>query len=71
VVHIYCCRTGYRRYRCTFSPSKTYSEGPREVQLAEAAQDFATHLETMIKRHPYQWANFYDLWEVQAAKPTA
>ncbi len=39
---------------------------PRDQRIAHAAQEFATHLETILRRYPYQWSNFYDLWQVQS-----
>jgi predicted LPLAT superfamily acyltransferase len=72
-VYIYTCRTGYRRYRCIiapgYPPATPAPEGeaplPRDAHLAAAAQHFATHLESLLPRHPHQWSNFYDLWQSQ------
>jgi predicted LPLAT superfamily acyltransferase len=67
VVYIYTCRVGYRHYRCLIAPGGNFggSDAPRDERAAQAAQDFATHLETILRQYPYQWSNFYDLWTTQ------
>jgi KDO2-lipid IV(A) lauroyltransferase len=69
VLHIYTCRLAYRRYRCLILPGKTYDDDtlPRDQRIVQAAQDFATLLESTLRRFPWPWSNFYDLWQVQAA----
>lgn len=70
VLQVYTCRVGYRRYVCQFSPVQRVGDetgGTREERLARAAQNFAQGLEGVLRRFPYQWSNFYDLWTVQAA----
>jgi predicted LPLAT superfamily acyltransferase len=65
VVHVYTCRLGYRRYICRVSATYRYGSeqpGTREERLQRAAADFTHHLEEVIRRHPLQWGNFYDLW---------
>jgi len=32
-----------------------------------AAQDFASHLESLLREFPFQWSNFYDYWTEQGA----
>ncbi len=66
VVHVYTCRLGYRRYACLISEARRYGEesgGTRDERVAAAAVDFAKHLEAVVRRYPYQWGNFYDLWQ--------
>jgi predicted LPLAT superfamily acyltransferase len=68
VVYIDTVRMGYRRYRCAIASGGRYGEdegGTREERIERAAQDFAAHLEGMLRRYPRQWGNFYDLWAVQ------
>lgn len=71
VVYVYTCRMGHRRYRClidTGSNGGYYGErggDSQEERVERAAQDYATHLEGILKRYPNQWSNFYDLWHVQ------
>lgn len=71
VLYIYTCRLSYRRYACRFSAAHRYQETPdtpREALLARAAQDYAIHLESLLKEFPFQWSNFYDYWTEQ--RPT-
>lgn len=68
VVYIYTCRLGYRRYSCRISSVHRYGPdqpGSRDQRMGAAAQDFATHLESMLREFPYQWSNFYDYWNQQ------
>ena len=70
VLYIHTCRLGYRRYRCIISAARRTEAGttiPRDQRIAQAAQEFATHLETVLRRYPYQWSNFYDLWQAPVA----
>jgi KDO2-lipid IV(A) lauroyltransferase len=70
VLQVYTCRVGHRWYRCTISAARRYGDGAggsRDERVARAAQDFATHLEGVLRQFPDQWSNFYDLWAAQAA----
>ncbi len=40
----------------------------RDAHLRACATQFAARLETIVKRDPFQWYNFFPFWE--AAKPT-
>jgi predicted LPLAT superfamily acyltransferase len=69
VLYVYTCRLGYRRYACRFSAVHRYQESPEEPRaalLARAAQDFTSHLESLLREFPFQWSNFYDYWTEQA-----
>jgi predicted LPLAT superfamily acyltransferase len=35
----------------------------RDTYLKECADRFASHLESIVKRDPLQWYNFYPFWE--------
>lgn len=68
VVHVHTVRLGYRRYLCMISPTRSYGDGQpgtRDERIARAAQDFADHLERVVRKYPLQWGNFYDLWTEQ------
>jgi hypothetical protein len=43
----------------------------RDSYLKDCAARFATHLESIVKRDPLQWYNFYPFWEnhEQRSKP--
>jgi predicted LPLAT superfamily acyltransferase len=31
--------------------------------MAQMAQNFADRLETIVRRYPTQWFNYFDFWE--------
>jgi predicted LPLAT superfamily acyltransferase len=37
----------------------------KSEKIACLAQKFATNLETIVKKYPEQWFNFYDFWNVE------
>ncbi len=70
VVSVYTCRLGYRKYACMISPMRHYGEdqpGTRDARIERAARDYAENLDMVIRKYPYQWGNFYDVWEVEQA----
>lgn len=56
-----------RRLDTDTTPSKTGTGGSqkrkREEQTAALAQTFATELETILRKYPEQWYNYYEFWE--------
>ncbi len=65
VVTVYTCRRGYRRYAVVLTFCGSYGEataGSRDERSARAAGDYARSLETVVRRFPLQWGNFYDFW---------
>jgi predicted LPLAT superfamily acyltransferase len=34
----------------------------REERLAALVQEYAAHLEGVVRRAPFQWFNFYEFW---------
>jgi predicted LPLAT superfamily acyltransferase len=50
-------RTAPREYTFTATDPLPHDRDPK-VQLAR----FSAALEEVVKRHPFQWANFYDFW---------
>jgi predicted LPLAT superfamily acyltransferase len=56
-------RTGRRRYvlRCG-APIRVPQDQPRDQALAEAARSFAAELESAVRREPYQWFVFREIW---------
>ena len=66
VLYVYTIRLGYRRYRCIISSAPPFDPNAnRETQIAESAQHFATHLESLLRQNPCQWSNFFNLWTLQ------
>ena len=65
IVQIFGFKTGRNRYHFQALPPRTVqfsSRASREADLAAAAQEYATRLERVVLRFPYQWYNFYDYW---------
>lgn len=62
-------REGRRRYRvCILPPTRVARTGDRRADVAAAAQVLAGHLETALRRAPYQWHCFADV-RALAAQP--
>jgi len=51
-----------RQYHFYASPPKIYS-GNRDISSAEILSDYCQAMETMIRRYPLQWFNYYDFWK--------
>jgi predicted LPLAT superfamily acyltransferase len=66
VVSTFTVRRGWRRYELLVSKPRQYLVGTglaRADVLQKAADDFAADLEAAVKQYPYQWGNFFDLWQ--------
>ena len=50
--------------RLSFTPGQS-----REAQLRVWVEQYVDQLESLVRRYPYQWFNFYDFWD--AAPPPA
>jgi predicted LPLAT superfamily acyltransferase len=67
-VPLYLCvapRLGKNRYAISFYELYDGSRIPRaerKDRIAGLAHAFASHLEDLCHRHPYNWFNFYDIW---------
>ena len=46
--------------KCTVSFDCSRKE--RDGRILRVAEDYAKNLEEILKKHPYQWYNFYDFW---------
>ncbi len=71
VVLLSCFKEGPFTYRllCTPPVDVTVKDRrQREAILTEHAHRFAGQLETWVRRYPYQFYNFHDLWDPEAAK---
>jgi predicted LPLAT superfamily acyltransferase len=74
VVPVYTIRRGYRKYAVIIGESRHYGEaagGTREERVQRAADDYARHLEALVRAYPLQWGNFYDLWDEAARNRAA
>ena len=66
VVTMSALRTGARRYQVEVRPFAERIElprGARDTALAHYAQQYANWLESLCRRAPRQWFNFFDFWE--------
>ena len=66
MVYAFAIRSGARRYRFIAEPAGEFRYTDRRNKHADHlrwAQDFADRLETLVREHPFQWGNFYSLWE--------
>lgn len=60
---------GWWKWRGFFgAPLEPAATGDREADLRVAATWYAATLERVVRRHPEQWFNFYDLWEPSAGE---
>lgn len=60
---------GGRRYRLEFAPLADFTEvGPdgREAAIEAAMAAYVARLETWCRASPWNWFNFFDVWEARA-----
>lgn len=74
VVQVFALREGVGRYRmeaCEPIRLEKPARSRRDALYADCAALYASRIEERLKRHPYQWHNFYAFWPAQeeAAKP--
>jgi predicted LPLAT superfamily acyltransferase len=56
---------GPRTYELIAFDAQTYAfdrSRPKPEQLVTWVQDYVRKLETVVRKHPFQWFNFYDFW---------
>jgi predicted LPLAT superfamily acyltransferase len=63
---------GGRRYDVRFDILADFSQPPsdpaeREAQIAAALLNYVQRLEALCREAPYNWFNFYDFWQEDAA----
>jgi lauroyl/myristoyl acyltransferase len=63
VVPAFCLLDGDGRYRVRVEPPITVERGDEE----RAARTWVTALERVVREHPTQWFNFFDVWRPFAA----
>ncbi len=66
IIFVFTVKTGRKKYHTFVSRSHTISrvrDKQKQKELAEqAAAIFAEQMESVVKRYPYQWFNYYDFW---------
>lgn len=50
-------------YRIYVTPLEYDTQAPRQQQIQQLANGFATELERMLHLYPTQWYNFFDYWK--------
>ena len=66
LVYAFAVRVGARHYRFVAEPMGELRYTDRRHKQEDHrrwAQAFATRLEALVREFPFQWANFYSLWE--------
>ncbi len=66
VIHVFAMRDGIDRYRFFCSPARFIEKASRRKRDEEArtvAAEFAGHLESVLRKYPFQWYNFYPFWK--------
>ena len=59
---VYCGKNKYEIYIEKFSSSTQLSRKEREPYVIETTQKYVDRIEYYLKKHPYNWFNFYDYW---------
>jgi predicted LPLAT superfamily acyltransferase len=69
IAHVYTMKKSYFHYRLYASLIETYTypKTPVETQacVRTMAEDYVKSLETIIRRYPAQWFNYYDFWKLK------
>ena len=59
----------FHKYEFFAFPPQTFAferARNKNEQLAEWVQSYVRKVEQMVKKHPYQWFNFFDFWATPA-----
>ena len=60
---VFVMKEGYRSYHIHVRPVTYDRQAPRNEQVAQLAQHFVSEMETILRRYPTQWYNYYDIWK--------
>jgi predicted LPLAT superfamily acyltransferase len=74
LMHVFSLRESGGRYRFFRFPPQHLQMPPhheRDAYLKNCAELFARDLESVLKRDPFQWYNFYPFWEKSETKKPA
>ncbi len=72
LIHVFCVRERSGHYHFSSSPPERLSSPPRQeraVFLHNCAARYAERLETVVRRYPFQWFNFYPFWDAPLPRP--
>ena len=65
LVPCFCHRVGWSTWLCEADPAWEIDLGPRagrEERLQAVMQRWADRLESLVRRSPYNWNNYFDFW---------
>jgi len=66
---LYCGGNRYEAHFELFARRVTVARSTRSADIAAYAQRYAQRMEHYARLAPYNWFNFYDYWQEDAAEP--
>ena len=63
VLAVFVMKEGMKRYHAFVKEVVCDRQAGKREQMAQLAQSFAEHLETIVRRYPTQWFNYFDFWK--------
>ena len=63
VLAVFVMKEGMKRYHAFVQEVKCDQQASKREQMAQLAQNFAKRLETIVRRYPTQWFNYFDFWK--------
>ena len=63
VLAVFVMKEGMKRYHAYVKEVVCDRQAGKREQMAQLAQSFAECLETIVRRYPTQWFNYYDFWK--------
>ena len=65
---VYCGKNKYEIHIEKISDAKKLARNEREAYVKETTQKYVGRIEHYLKKHPYNWFNFYDFWQDEKKK---
>ena len=63
VVSVFVMKEGLRNYHIYLRELQYDKSLSKREQMGQLAQNFASELETIVRRYPTQWFNYFDFWK--------
>ena len=63
VLAVFVMKERMRKYHAYVQEVECNRQDGKREQIAQMAQSFADRLETIVRRYPSQWFNYFDFWE--------
>ena len=67
---VYCGKNKYEIYIEKISDAKKLPRAERDEYVKETTQKYVDRIEYYLKKHPYNWFNFYDFWHDESNNKT-